>query len=104
MSNFLVRALLLTVVSVPMASSAYALTYTEEVTINPIECSYQRVYVPAQVQVNTRGRLVRGSSRGFVVNGDTWNYVNNPATYIETRRVVSPDHYTLVPVSGSHCN
>jgi hypothetical protein len=79
---------------------AFAGTYIiEQSQSRYIQC-YSQVYVPARIQVNTRGRLVRAPSKGFEVSGDSWNYVSNPPVYIQTQRVVEPDHYTLV---GAGC-
>lgn len=60
---------------------------------------YVREYVPAKVLVNTRGRLVAKETTVWEISGDRWNRVRSPAVYMETRRVVAPDHYKLVPVA-----
>lgn len=78
------------------AGAAYAGTYVvEEAQSRYIQC-YNRVYVPSKVLVNTRGKLVRRYSQSWEIAGASWNYVRNPATFIQTRRVIEPDHYTLV--------
>jgi hypothetical protein len=82
------------------AGTANAGTYiTERAESRYIAC-YNRVYVPAKVLVNTRGKLVKRYSQGWETAGDSWNYVRYPATFIQTSRVVEPDHYTLV---GTGC-
>ena len=78
------------------ASSASAETYIVRQVVSPNIACYDRVYVPARVLVNTRGRLVRGESKVWVTSPGRWDYVRNAATYIQTRKVVEADHYTLV--------
>ena len=79
-------------------------TYVTEQSQSRYIACYKRVYVPAKIAVNTRGILVRAPSKAWEVGGDTWAYVRNPPVYIETTRVIDPDHYTLVsdacPVAG----
>ncbi len=77
-------------------SAAQADTYLVKESQTRYLACYNKVYVPATVEVNTRGRLVRGEGRGWEIGGDRWDYVRSPAVYIEHRHVVSPDHYTLV--------
>jgi len=77
-------------------TAAHAGTYVVEQSQSRYIACYKRVYVPAKVEVNTRGVLVRSASKAWEVGGDTWAYVRNPPVYIETTRVVEPDHYTLV--------
>lgn len=78
-----------------VAGQASAGTYiVEEARSRYITC-YNKVYVPAKVLVNTRGRKVRGEGTAWEVAGDRWNYVRNPAVFIETRTTVESDHYTL---------
>jgi hypothetical protein len=85
-------------------TAAQAGTYIVEQSQSRYISCYQRVYVPAKIEVNTRGVLVRPPSKAWEVGGDTWAYVRNPPVYIETQRVVEPDHFTLVssgcPVAG----
>lgn len=84
--------------------TASATTYIVEQSQSRYISCYRKVYVPARIEVNTRGVLVRAASREWEVNGDTWAYVRNPPVFIETRRVVEPDHFTLVaadcPIAG----
>ncbi|MFV0280228.1 MAG: hypothetical protein ACK5JM_05635 [Rhodoblastus sp.] len=81
------------------ASQAFAGTYiVEESRSRYINC-YNKVYVPAKVLVNTRGVRVRGESRGWEISGNRWDHVRNPAVYMQTRRTVEPDHYTLQATS-----
>ena len=81
---------------VAVAGTANARKYIVEETRSKFIACYDRVYVPARVQVNTRGKLVKRASRGWEIGGDRWDYVRYPGTYIQTRRTVEPDHYTLV--------
>jgi len=76
--------------------AANAGTYIVEESQSHYIACYDRVYVPAKIAVNTRGKLVRPYSQSWEVSGDSWNYVRNVPVYIQTRRVVEPDHYTLV--------
>lgn len=78
------------------AGTATARKYIVDETRSKFIACYDRVYVPARVQVNTRGRLVKRASTGWEIAGDRWDYVRYPGTYIQTRRTVEPDHYTLV--------
>ena len=81
---------------VTFASSAQAETYVvSESRSNVIAC-YNRVYVPAKVLVNTRGVKVRGENQAWQITGEQWLKVRNPAVYIQTRKTVEQDHYTLV--------
>jgi hypothetical protein len=86
------------------ATAAHAGTYIIEQSQSRYIACYKKVYVPAKLLVNTRGVLVRQESKVWEAGGDTWAYVRNPPVYIETTRVVEPDHYTLVsdacPVAG----
>jgi hypothetical protein len=82
--------------AVTMASPVSARTFVVESSPSRYIACYDREYVPARVLVNTRGRLVKRASRGWEIAGERWDYVRYPGTYIQTRRVVEPDHYTLV--------
>jgi hypothetical protein len=77
------------------STQAFAGTYVVEESRSRYITCYNKVYVPAKVQVNTRGVKVRGGGTSWEVNGDRWDYVRNIPVYIETRRTVEPDHYTL---------
>jgi hypothetical protein len=65
-------------------------------SVSPYVACYDRVYVPATVKVNTRGRLVRRSSTSWVTSDTRWDLMRAPAVYIQTSRTVEADHYTLV--------
>ncbi len=78
-------------------TAATAETYVVRERVNRVLACYNRVYVEARVLVNTRGRLVRQQADSWEVTGDRWLRVREPATFIQTRRVIEPDHYTLVP-------
>jgi len=81
--------------------SAMAGTYTETVTPNNVLATYCKHYVPETDLVNTRGILVQGASIGWVTSvtpvGEVWERVRTPPVYIQTRRLIEADHYTLVP-------
>lgn len=79
-----------------IATPASARTFVVEETRSRFIACYDRVYVPARVLVNTRGRLVRRASTSWEVSGDRWDFVRNPGVFIQTRRTVEPDHFTLV--------
>lgn len=85
------------IAGVCMSSAAFAETYVVKETRSPILACYQQVYVPATVKYNTRGKLVKSQSVGWVVTGDRWEKVRSPAVYFETAKTVEPDHYKLVP-------
>jgi hypothetical protein len=90
--------------SVLAASSASAGTYVVEESQSRYISCYKKVYVPAKILVNTKGVLVKAGNKAWEVGGDTWAYVRNPPVYIETKKVIEADHYTLVsgdcPVAG----
>ena len=78
---------------------AEAKTYTTTVIPSHRSC-YDIDYVPATVLINTRGALVRGASvsRNFAIIeniGGVAVDTLNPAIYLEKRRLVEPDHYTM---------
>ena len=52
--------------------TASATTYIVEQSQSRYISCYRKVYVPARIEVNTRGVLVRAASREWEVNGDTW--------------------------------
>jgi len=63
---------------------------------------YTKIYVPARYAVNTRGKLILRSTTQFEIEPGSdmnrWNHVRNPAIYLETRKLIEPDHFTLHPV------
>lgn len=65
-------------------------------SVSPYVACYDRVYVPATVKINTRGKRVRGASTAWVTSDSRWDLVRSPAVYIQTSRTVEADHYTLV--------
>lgn len=77
--------------------SAQAETYVVSQSRSNVIACYNKVYVPAKVLVNTRGIRVKGESESWVVGGDQWLRVRNPAVYIQTRKTLEADHFTLVP-------
>ena len=83
--------------SLSIVQAAQARTYIVEKTVSPYVSCYNKEYVPAQVRVNTRGKLVRGTQQYWSTSDTTWNLVRDPSVYIQTQQVVEPDHYTLVP-------
>lgn len=80
------------------AGAASAETYLVSQSQSRYIACYNKEYVPAKVLVNTRGKLVAKESVVWEVSSASWNKVRNPAVYIETRKVVEPDHYKLVSV------
>ncbi|RYD30135.1 MAG: hypothetical protein EOP57_00575 [Sphingomonadales bacterium] len=61
-------------------------------------------YVPRTVEVNTRGRLIRGERRswtGEMVNGGIVRNERHAAVYEKVRRVVEEEHYSLDPQTCS---
>lgn len=59
-------------------------------------------YVPALYAVNTRGKLVRAPyvDRSYVIVeqvGGKAVFTRQPAVYLETRKLLEPDHYTMRP-------
>lgn len=76
---------------------AHAGRYLVSESIGHVLACYDKVYVPATVEYNTRGILVQHPSVDWDVGGDRWLRVRHPAVYIETRRVLEADHYKLVP-------
>ena len=80
-----------------VSGAASAASYVVSEPQNNVLACYEKVYVPATVQYNTRGILVQHSSVDWVITGDRWQRVRSPAVYIETRHVLEEDHYKLVP-------
>lgn len=77
--------------------TAQARTYLEDGVSSTRTC-YRVTYRPAVVRVNTRGQLVRPQTHGWVgvlADGASYDRVRTPAVFIETRRVLEPDHYSL---------
>lgn len=93
MSKFLLFGI--ATLGVCAGTQAFGGTYLVEESRSRYLTCYNKVYVPAKVQVNTRGIKVRGEAKAWEINGDRWDYVRNPAVFIATRRTVEPDHYTL---------
>jgi hypothetical protein len=62
-----------------------------------IRC-YNKVYVEATIAVNTRGRLVSPERHAWEETADKMRRVREPAVYLERRRVIEPDHYTLAEI------
>lgn len=77
--------------------AAQAETYVVKQARSQYIACYTKVYVPATYVVNSRGKLVQRASKGWVISGDRWDKMRYPAVYIETSRMVEPDHYKLVP-------
>jgi hypothetical protein len=82
------------------ASIASAKTYTAHEYQNRDVC-YRVKKVPATVEYNTRGTKLRDASRSWSGNlyKDGGKVVDryNDEVYIQTRRVIEDQHYTLVP-------
>jgi len=64
---------------------------------------FNRVYVPARLEINTRGALVRPGGKHWNVDtaDENWTLLRDPPVFVQTAKVVDPDHYTLVP---KNCN
>ena len=73
--------------------------------INRDEC-YKVKKVPATVEYDTRGELVRESSRSWKGNfhkhGSKVVYKYHDPVYKTTRRVIEEQHTTLVPTACKH--
>lgn len=82
-------------------SPASAEIYERRAYINRDNCFRAR-RVPARIEYNTRGQLLRPASRSWEGNmqADGARIVNryNDEVYIQTSRVVEDQHVTLVPV------
>jgi hypothetical protein len=96
-------AIVAAAVLVPAAASAEV--YTVRVTPNNSNC-FAVTYRQQVEQINTRGKLVRPPSPTFsytpparVPGGPTGLVIQglDPALYLETRRVVEPEHYSMAP-------
>lgn len=90
----------------PLVGGAQARTDIRHEVVDRREACFQQVYVPAKVQYNSRGTLVRRERRDWERSPGTqdehgveinaiYSRVRRPAIYIETRRVLEPDHYVL---------
>ena len=80
------------------AGSADARHYKVETSVSRFIGCYTRVYVPAVVAVNTRGRLVRPGGRHWSIDvaDDNWDLLRDAPVYMQSVKVVDPDHYTLI--------
>ncbi len=96
MIKLLISASALLSLGTTMASAD---TYTVKEKRSRYVACYSRVYVPATVQVDTKGIPVRGESTSWETSASSWNQVRSPAVFIQTRTTISEDHYTLVPKS-----
>lgn len=82
------------------ATAVSAKTYTKHEYINRDKC-YRVKKVPATVEYNTRGVKLRGSSRSW--SGNMYKHgakvvdKYHDEVYMQTRRVIEDQHYTLVP-------
>lgn len=94
MKSFLVLGAL-----VLSATTATASTFVVTETRSRYVACYNNEYVPAKVLVNTKGKLVRGEQHSWEISPAKWNRVREPAVYVQTRRTIENDHYTLVAAS-----
>jgi hypothetical protein len=90
-------------VAVLASSPAWARKNTVDVVPDNKSC-FDVTYVPALYQVNTRGKLARKASVEKVYDlvdqvGGTAAIVRHPAIYIETRKLLEPDHYSMRPTA-----
>jgi hypothetical protein len=79
-----------------VASQAVADTFVVRESVSRYIACYNKEYVPAKVLVNTRGIRVRGESQGWEIGPTRWDRVRDPGVYIQTRRTIERDHYTLI--------
>ena len=82
-------------------SIASAETYTVLVTPQNDRC-YTINYHQQVDLVNTKGALVSGPSRAYSYNlvkqvGGTARDAYNPAIYLESRRTIAPEYYSMAP-------
>lgn len=86
--------------------SAQARTEIRREPVDRREACFQQIYVPAKVQYNSRGTLLRRERRDWEVRPGTadgpgaeaatiYARIRRPAIYIETRRVIEKDHFML---------
>ncbi|HEX2019288.1 MAG TPA: hypothetical protein VGO17_10160 [Aurantimonas sp.] len=85
--------------AITFSADAQARTFKKDVDERGSKC-YLVEYVPSLYQYNTRGKLVTGESRtwvGDITEGAIISKRRNPSVYIQTKKLVEKDHYTLVP-------
>ncbi|MBB4302073.1 hypothetical protein GGD81_001097 [Rhodobium orientis] len=84
------------------STDAEARTYTKSRYVNNDRC-YRVKRIPQLVEVDTMGKLLRGSSRSWVGNAQRHGALvidrYHDPVYIQTERVLEDQHVTLVPVS-----
>ena len=84
------------------ADAVQAKTFTKHEHIDRDKC-YRVKKVPATVEYNTMGELLREASTSWKGNlhkhGAQVRHKHNDAVYIQTRRIIEDQHTTLVPVS-----
>jgi hypothetical protein len=59
----------------------------------------QGVRPGAGAREHPRQACVRGEYHEWEIHPTKWNRVREPAVYIQTRRTIEPDHYTLIRTS-----
>lgn len=67
----------------------------------PRHSCYRVTYVPALYLVDTRGKLVKPERvvwEGDIADGSEVRRKRIPATYLQTRKLLAEDHYTLVRI------
>ena len=99
----MMRVSILAIAACLAAGAAEARKANVEVTPDNKRC-YAIDYVPALYQVNSRGKLMRarGVRRDYAIVdqvGGTASFTTVPAVYMESRRLVEPDHYTMRPTA-----
>ena len=80
-------------------AAAEAKTFKEWVTPDNKKC-YVVEYIQATYLVNTRGKLVKPERyvwEGEIADGNKIYHRRVPATYLQTRKLLEKDHYTLKP-------
>lgn len=81
---------------VMVSGQAFADRYVVREARSTYVACYNKEYVEAKVLVNTRGRLVRSEGQYWDIGPTRWDRRRDPAVYIQTRKTIEPDHYTLV--------
>lgn len=104
----MIRFALAATVALAAGSAEARVTHVRE-TPDDRRC-YVQVYVPQRVAVNPRARMVRPEMLrwetirggrlpdGSLVPGTMVALVRHPAVFVESRRVIAQDFYTLQPV------
>ena len=76
----------------------FAKTYTVTGYPNRDTC-YIVEHVPATYKVDTMGIKVKGEGSGWntIAPGKVAKFSTTPAVYIQTKKMIETDHYSLIP-------